>query len=773
MFLRPHVAIRAVASVCLAALSSAGFAQQQVTTYHNDNLRTGLNSNERILTPATVSSSKFGLLFDLPVDGQVYAQPLYLPRVYVAGKGVHNVLYVATEHNSVYAFDADSNTGSNAKPLWHVNFGASVPSGGQDIGSWDINPEVGITGTPVIHTTRSGQTLLYVVSKTKSLDSQQNPIYTQKLHAISVASGVEQLGGPIVISGSVPGNGDASVGGTVTFDPFLHHNRPGLLIVPSTNSDSTLYVGFASHGDYGPYHGWLFAYDADKLKPVGLMNTTANGLTDPSGYPIAAGGIWQSGGALASDGTSIYFATGNGTFDPATGSYGDAIVRIKNKTNTVADFFAPAEQLYLDDTDNDLGSGAVMLLPAAAGGTSKLNLLVQAGKGGSLYLLNTANLGGYNATDNVHQELPGVMPGIWGAPAYFNKNIYYGPQASNLLAFQIKNGKFVSTGPVNQSKTWFNYPGPTPSVSSNGLSDGIVWAIQADAYGNGPAVLHAYDATNLSDEFYNSGNTSGRDTLDTAVKFTTPTITNGKVYVGCNSSVGVFGIGTWAATPTIAPASGLYANSVTVKLADSTPASKIHYTTDGTVPTESSPTYTKPLTFTSSVTVSARAFVNNGSPSLTATANYLINGVIGNGTGLFGAYYDGLQDPAGTPTATELDPQIDFTWNGYSPIAGVAGSNWAGQWTGQIQAMTTGTYTLKTLSDDGVRVFIDGNMIIDDYTNHAPTYDYGTYNFVAGQKYNITIKYFQGSGGSVLQLFWAAPGIPYQLVPTSQLYPGS
>ena len=772
MFLRSNTVFRAGVGLAFALLTHCCFAQAQVTTYHNDNLRTGLNSLETILTPGNVNPAKFGLLFSLPVDGQVYAQPLYLPRVYVPGRGTHNVLYVATEHNSVYAFDADSNTGANAKPLWHVNFGPSVPNG--DTGTGDINPEIGITSTPVIHTIRTGLPLLYVVSKTKTLDNQGNPIYTQQLHAISVETGAEELHGPITISGQVPGTGDGSSGGIVAFNPLIQHTRPALLIVPTPGEDSTLYVAYASHGDNGPYHGWLFEFDADKLKPLGLMNTTPNALTDPSGYPLAAGGIWQGGGGLASDGKSVYFATGNGTFDPTTGAYGDSIIRIANKTFTVADFFTPAEQLSLDDSDADLGSGGVMLLPPTASGTSKKTFLVQSGKEGSIYLLDTSNLGQYNSTDNVHQELPQTIGGIWGAPAYFNKTVYFGPVYSPLVAFPIKNGLFTSTSPTASTVTQFQYPGPTPSISANGTSNGIVWAIQTDNYGSGgPAILHAYEAGNVANELYNSSETGGRDTLDGAVKFTTPTIVNGKVYAGCNSSVCVFGHGSWAATPKVTPSSGSFANSVKVTMTDSTPRAQIRYTTDGSTPTATSTLYTKPITLTTSATLSARAFLTGSGASAIVQNNYLISPVTGTGTGLFGGYYNNSQDASGTPTASEIDPTINFNWNGNSPITGVAGTNWAGEWTGQIQAMTTGTYTLTTNSDDGVELFINGQMIISDYTYHGPTYDSATIDFVAGQMYTIEIKYFQGGGGSLLQLFWAAPGLPMQIVPTTQLYPAS
>ena len=758
-------------------------------TFHNDIGRTGLNASETLLKPANVNSKTFGLLFNLPVDGQVYAQPLYLPYINVPGKGVHNIVYIATQHDSVYAYDADSNQGANAQPLWHVNFGSSIPN--WETGSSDINPEIGITATPVIGpaTYNNPVQVLYVVSKTKSYDANNQPVYTLKLHALDVTSGAERLGGPVVIQGSVKGTGDAAVNGTVTFNPLIQHCRAALLLVPPPSTfgpppsksisriaigGGTLYVTFASHGDNGPYHGWVFAYDAASLKQLGILNTTPNGKTDPSGYPIAAGGIWQGGAGPASDGTSIFFSTGNGTFDPTTGSYGDAIVRMANRSFNFSDYFAPSNQLNLDDYDADLGSGGVMLLPRTVGSILNPDLLVHSGKEGTIYLLNRANLGKYGTTDRTVQELPYVMGGIWGAPAYFNNHIYYGPSYGNLVSFLIKNGQFAQTTPVNQSPTGYQYPGPTPSVSANGLTNGIVWAIQTDAYNSGgPAVLHAYDASNLGVELYTSAKTQGRDTLDGAIKFAVPTISNGKVYVGTSDAVAVFGLGQWVATPTLSPASGSYPNPVQVTLKCATQKALIYYTLDGSTPTQTSALYTAPFTLSTSGTLKARAYATGQSPSGVVEGDYLISPVVGNGTGLRGNYFDGIQDPAGTPTISQIDPLIYFNWNGNSPATGVGGTNWAAEWKGQIQAFTTGTYTFNTLSDDGIRVWINGQLVIDDYNPHAPTTDQATVQMVAGQKVTIDIKFFQAGGGSVLQLYWSAPGLLQQTVPTSQLYPAS
>ena len=782
MLSKLHVASRALiaGSLSLAALSA--MAQVQVTTYHYDNLRTGCNPKETILTTANVNPTSFGLLFKLPVDGQVYAQPLYMQGLKIPGKGTHNVVFVCTEHNSVYAFDADSNTGSNSTPLWHVNFGPSVQNG--DIFSSDINPEIGITSTPVIHTLKNGTKALYVISKTETNPGTSNAVFQNSVHVINILTGAELLKGPFPISAQVKGIGDGSANGILAFSQQWQQCRPGLLMVDTPGRDSTLYIGFASHGDNGPYHGWVFGYDAEKMLVASVLNTTPNALSYNNTSALSAGGIWQGGGGLASDGTSVYFSTGNGAFDPSTKAYGDAILRVLARTFTVADYFAPADQNSLDDSDSDVGAGGVMLLPPSASGTSKKKLIVQSGKEGTIYLMDTANLGKNGSTDNIIQELPGSNGGIWGAPAYFNNRVYFGSVGWSITSYNIVNGLFTSNTYTDYTQNGFGYPGPTPSISSNGLTNGILWAIQTDNYGTGgSAILHAYDAMNLQNELYNNTMAGGRDPLDGSVKFTTPMVANGKVYVETASSVAVFGLGTWAPTPTITPASTgqAYIGSLTVSASDTDSNAVLRYTLDGSTPTASSPQYTKPLVLTASASFRVRAFETGKNPSIIAEQDYLINPVIGTGTGLTGWYYANITNPpppAGmAPTATQLDPLISFTWNEGNPVPNedpnFGGDNWAAQWNGQVQAESTGTYTFSTLSDDGIQVLINGQMIINDYNYHAPQKDTGTFNFVAGKKYTIQINYMQGGGGSLLTLSWQAPGLPVEVVPTSQLYPAN
>lgn len=498
-----------------AVLTSA--AQVNVTTYHNDNARSGVNAKETILTPANVNSKTFGRKFAQPVDGALYAQPLYLSNVAIPGKGTHNVVYVATENDTVYAFDADSNTGTNAQPLWKMPFAhppqvTAVPS--TDTGCTDLVPKIGITSTPVID---AATHTIYIVAKTKESGS-----YFQRLHALDVTTGIERAGSPVEIK----------VKGAITFDPLIHGQRPGLLL-----QNGQVYITWASHCDIGSYHGWVMAYNKKTLKQTAVLNTTPNG---------GLGGIWQSGAGPAADSTGVYFATGNGTFDAdQTGGldYGDSILRLAapgGGTFPVKDFFTPYNQDFLNNTDADLGSGGVVLLPDQTG--PHKHLLIQAGKEGSIYVIDRDAMGKFNPNNNnqIVQFLPTIVGGLWSMPSFWNNNLYLGGAGDNLhqFAFDTATG-MLSTSPIFQSSTFFNFPGVTPSISSNGASNGIVWVLGADT---SPAVLHAYDATRIDKELYNTSQKAGRDTPGQPVKFAIPTIANGKVYVGTQNRLAVYGL---------------------------------------------------------------------------------------------------------------------------------------------------------------------------------------------------------------------------------------
>src|ERR1700730_13194196 len=396
-------------------------AQTNVLTQHNDISRTGQNNNETTLTPSNVNSNTFGKLFSYQIDGQAYAQPLYVAGVTMGSGTVqagttHNVVFVATEHDSVYAFDADSNGGSNASPLWKITLldsahGAgsgttTVPNG--DVGTDDINPEIGITATPVIV---AASNTLYVVGKTK-----ENGNYFQRLHALDITTGAEKSGSPVTLSAQVNGNGNGSSGGVLRWDAKLENNRPGLLLL-----NGTVYIAFAAHGDLGPYHGWILAYNAATLQQTSVFCPTANG---------AASGIWMSGAGLAADNVNsgrLFVATGNGAFNATAPynnsmSYGDDIIRLETSSGamSVSDQFTAFNQFSLSGGDIDLGSGGVLALPdQSAGGHT--HLMVQAGKEGRIYLVDRDNLGGYDSNgDHIVQEITGQIGGVWGSPSPWN-----------------------------------------------------------------------------------------------------------------------------------------------------------------------------------------------------------------------------------------------------------------------------------------------------------------------------------------------------------------
>ena len=493
-----------------------------VFTRNYDNARTSANNDEIVLTPQNVNSGDFGKLFSYPVDGGVYAQPLYVTNVKIADGTYHNVVYVATTNDEVYAFDADN---PSVGLIWKTslidasNGETTVPCAEEyeACGFYWFN--IGITGTPVI----DNQTgTLYVAAF-----SEINGVYYHKLHALDIATGTEKFGGPVVIKGSVPGTGQGGDGTTLTFDPYYHLQRPSLLL-----ANGLVYVGFASYGDLPPFHGWLFAYDAKTLKQVAIFNATPDGED---------GGIWQSGNGPAADVSgNIYLMTGNGDFNAeSTGGrdYGDSFIKLSPQL-TVEDYFTPFDQANLDINDSDLGSGGPVLLPDQVGPYA--HLLIGAGKEGVIYLLNRDNLGKYNASDNsqIVQSLPGQTGTGFGNGAYWNGNLYFQRWNSVLEMFTIKDS-MLSTTPVSQGLFVAPFPGLTPEVSANGKENGIVWALETGSHG----VLRAYDATDVSVELYDSNQAAnGRDWVSSQIKFQMPTVINGKVYVGTVGELDVYGI---------------------------------------------------------------------------------------------------------------------------------------------------------------------------------------------------------------------------------------
>jgi chitodextrinase len=500
-------------------------------THHNDNFRTGQNLNETMLSPANVNASQFGKLFTQTLDGLIFASPLYVASVNMGGNGFHNLVYVATEHDSVYAFDADS---SSATPLWKTSFinpaqgVTSVPSA--DTGEpGDIPTEIGITGTPVIDPTTN---TIYVVAKTKEVTGG-NTNYVQRLHALDITTGAEKFGGPVVIQASVAGTGSGSSGGQVAFNALAENQRPGLLL-----SNGTVYIGFGSHGDYGPWHGWIIGYNAVTLQQTMAYNVTPNSI---------GGGVWQSGGGLAADASgNIYYSTGNGGFDVNTGGadYGEAVQKI-SPTGAALDYFAPWDQASLSANNLDLSSaGPVLLVDQTTGPVP--HLMIVASKNGTIYVLNRDNMGHFNSTNDnqIVQSLVSVLPngnngaGNYSSPAYFNGYVYFGAVDDNIKAFQLANG-LLSTGPTSQSGIIYPHRGASFAISANGSTNGILWAVQDNSSDSVPATatLHAYDALNLSHELYNSATAGSRDTLGTATKFSIPLIANGKVYVAAQNQL--------------------------------------------------------------------------------------------------------------------------------------------------------------------------------------------------------------------------------------------
>jgi hypothetical protein len=371
-------------------------------------------------------------------------------------------------------------------------------------------------------------------------NTMENGGYVQRLHALDVRTGRERFGGPVPITASAVGYGDGSVAGILTFNPLSQMNRSGLLL-----SKGVVYLPFGSHNDVTPYHGWLIGYDAHTLQKVASFITTPDGVTDPSGYPIGGGAIWQAGGAPAADAAgNVYFETANGTFDAATGGpdYADSFVKLSSTAGLkISDYFTPYNEQALDDYDADLGSGGLLLLPDSAGSQAHPHLLVGCGKEGTVYLVDRDQMGGFSsAANNNLQTLYYAIGGTWSSPAYFNSAIYYNGVNDVLRMFPVGAGALATT-PQSVSPAALGYPGATPSISANGAADGIVWTIESDNdYLGLPAVLHAYDASNVAAELYNSTLAAG-DAAGPAVEYTVPTIANGKVFVGAAGVLSVYG----------------------------------------------------------------------------------------------------------------------------------------------------------------------------------------------------------------------------------------
>ncbi|MDQ2833697.1 MAG: RICIN domain-containing protein [Acidobacteriota bacterium] len=529
--MRHALSLRSIVSACAcfgaaAAIGTTVCSAQManVLTFHNDNARTGQNLGEGILTPQNVASTGFGKLFTVAMDGKVDAQPLYVSGLMISGHR-HNVTIAATEHDSVYAFDADSGT-----VYWHVTMLGAGETSSDDRGCDQVTPEIGVTATPVIDRNAGANGTAYLVAMSK--DSAGN--YYQRLHSIDLATGAEQSGSPINIAASVPGAGSAD-----TFQAKQYKDRPGLLLL-----NGTVYTTWGSHCDFEPYAGWTIGYNQQTLHQTSVFNFAPNG---------SEAGPWNSGGAPGADAQgNIFYSLGNGTFDtslnaqgfPSKGDFGNALIKLGlvNGSLIAEDYWTMYNSVSESGSDTDLGSGGLVLLPDATDNTGKTrHLIAAAGKDGNLYLADRDNMGKFDASSNatLYQELPGVLPnGIWSNPAYFNGNVYFGSVGSSVRSFALSNAR-LSAQPTSTTPDGFTYPGANPSISAFGTANAILWAVS----NNSSSGLYAYNANNLSQKYYDSTQApNGRDQFGPGNKFIVPTIANGKVFAGTTNSVGVFGL---------------------------------------------------------------------------------------------------------------------------------------------------------------------------------------------------------------------------------------
>ncbi|MGO8697211.1 MAG: pyrrolo-quinoline quinone [Limisphaerales bacterium] len=509
----------------LSALAAGAAVRAQMTdvlTYHNDNLRTGQGLHEEILSPANVNTNHFGKLWILPADGKVDGQPLYAAGVPIPGRGLRNVLYVVTEHDSVYAYDADS-----TNLFWRVSMLLSKETTSDSRSCGQVVPEIGITSTPAIDRQLGSNGTIFVVAMSKS----GTAAYFQRLHALDLGTGQDRVP-PVTVSASYP-----SSSGTVTFDPAQYKERAGLLLL-----NGVVYTAWSSHCDITPYTGWIMGYDEATLAQTTVLNVTPNG---------SRGAVWMAGGGLCADTNGfIYFLDANGTFDtslgangfPAQNDFGNAFLKLSTSSNklAVADYFANDQNVSENENDGDLGSGGSILLPdlTDADGNAR-QLAVGAGKDANIYVVDRQNLGKYSSKSNVnYQTLSGALAGgVFSVPAYFNGVLYYGAVGDRLKAFPFANARLLSA--ASESSIAFPSPGATPSISANGSSNGIVWATENTS----PAVLFAFNATNLAQQLYGSSQAAnGRDNFGAGNKFITPAIASARVYAGATSGVGVFGL---------------------------------------------------------------------------------------------------------------------------------------------------------------------------------------------------------------------------------------
>ena len=782
-----RICISDIASVALTLLLPASaLAQSSVTTQHNDAARTGANLSETVLTTTNVNVSQFGKLFERAVDDEIYAQPLYVEGVSILGLGIRNVVYVATNNDSVYAFDADNPAAS--APLWRVNYtnpaAGIVPVVKTDVGQAcgtynDFTGNIGIVGTPVIDPV--SQTM-YFVARTK-----EGGTFVQRLHAIDIRDGSERLGSPLIVQASVVGTGDGrDAQNNIAFNARTQNQRAGLLL-----DHGTVYVTWASYCDQGPYHGWILGYDAASLLQVMVHNTTPDG---------GLGGIWQSGAGLSADSTgNLYALTGNGSFNGDIGgkNFGNSFIKV-SPTGALLDWFTPYNWSFLNATDEDLGIQSALLIPDT-------NLVVGGGKEGVMYVVDRNNMGHFRSGNNgqILQSFQASSAGrMNGSPVYWNSPTY-GPALYNwaagdpLKVFRLVGGLFQTpAGAQGTALAPGGMPGGMLSLSANGSAagTGILWAALSrggDAnHTPQPGILRAYDASNVTRELWNSQQNATRDALANFSKFSPPTVANGKVFVpSLSNKLVVYGL-IGASASNTAP--------VVNAGADQSLASPGTATLTGTATDDGNPLPPGQLTTTWTL-ASGPASVTFGTPAaLSTTASFTVAGVYtirltafdgeattsddvivtvdppaGSGTGLLAQYFN----DAGSGVyftaliLTRTDPTVDFDWASDAPDPQVQADNFSVRWSGQVMAPVTGSYTFTTTSDDGVRLYVNGQPVIDNWTDHLVAPNSAIVALSAGQKYDIRMDYYDHATLATARLSWAYPGQATQAVPQWVLYP--
>jgi hypothetical protein len=628
-----------LAMAILPVLSPAVLSQTPtpvpVLTWRYDLTHSGANTQETALTPVAVASGAFGKLFSVKLDDYVFAQPLYVPNLTMSDGKAHNVVFIATENNTIYAFDADA----KGSPIWQVSLNdtahgaasGATPKPQADVNpSADIGPNIGITGTPAIDPATN---TIYVVSNTK-----ESGKFFSRLHAINIITGAERMS-PVNITATVAGTGDGSSGGQVSFDPLWSNQRAAL-----DYYNGYVYVAYSSHGDISPYHGWLFAYDASTLKQTAVLCLSPNDK---------GASVWGSGAGLPIDTKTgrMFVVTGNGhitTPFQAGSSYGESVLNfnIANGQLTPTDIWSAFNYQTLNHWDWDQGSGGSLMLPDQPG--AHPHELITAGKEGRITVLDRDNLGGLASgassnTNAVQDVVISSIPqgeGFWSTAAYWNENVYVWAGGDNPLGddphptpnkgmhFVIGGDGQLNPTPKDQTTFTSSYPGVTFSVSSNGTQSGIVWGVRVDQFNSwGPGVLYAFDADDLTNILYESDANGARDAGGPANKFAVPVVTNGKVYIAEHTQLDVYGIlnGTPAAVaPTISPNGGTFSSAQNVTLSSSTPSADIYYTLDGSTPTPSTTLYSAPISISSTTTIKAIATASGYTQSAVSSATFTI-----------------------------------------------------------------------------------------------------------------------------------------------------